>query len=204
MKRMKKAEQPRMYENPLLEILSISGPKMMVTFHLLISSSCLIYGYSLLGTSATGITLLGFFIAGFASWSLAEYVLHRHLFHYESNNKFVKAFHFALHGYHHENPNDVNRLFMPPVPAFLFLAVFFLLFYVILGDYAWFFLPGFEIGYLLYSFVHYSIHKYSAPKPLRKLWHHHIIHHYKEPEKAYGVSSRVWDRIFQTMPEPEK
>ena len=77
MKHMKKVEQPRMYENPLLEILSISGPKMMVTFHLLISSSCLIYGYGLLGTSATGIVLIGFFIAGFASWSLAEYCLKR-------------------------------------------------------------------------------------------------------------------------------
>jgi sterol desaturase/sphingolipid hydroxylase (fatty acid hydroxylase superfamily) len=201
---MKKAEQHRMYANPLLELLSISGPKMMVTFHLLISSACALYGYGLVGISVTGITMVGFFVAGFVSWSLAEYVLHRYLFHYESNNKFVKAFHFALHGYHHKHPNDLNRLFMPPVPAFLFLAIFFLLFYLIIGNYAWFFLPGFEIGYLLYSLIHYNIHKRAAPKKLQNLWHHHIIHHYKEPEKAYGVSSRVWDRIFRTMPDGEK
>lgn len=198
---MKSNVKNRMYENPILETLSISGPKMMITFHLLFIGLCLMYGYSIFVKGTSFYDLIIAFVLGGFVWTFAEYLLHKYLFHYQSNNKFVKAFHYALHGYHHENPNDIDRLFMPPVPALLFLSVFFLVFYLIMGNYAWFFLAGFDLGYLLYSFVHYNIHKRKAPKGLEKLWHHHIIHHFKEPEKAYGVSSRMWDRVFGTMPE---
>jgi sterol desaturase/sphingolipid hydroxylase (fatty acid hydroxylase superfamily) len=198
---MKSSEKNRMYDNPILELLSLSGPKMMVSFHLILIGISLFIGYRVLGEFVSNWQVIALFLLGIFSWSLAEYVLHRHLFHFTNSNKFVKAFHFAMHGYHHENPTDTNRLFMPPVPAFLFLVVFFGLFYLFLGSYTWFYLPGFEFGYLSYSFMHYSMHARKAPKSLEKLWHHHIVHHYKEPEKAFGVSSRIWDRLFGTMPE---
>lgn len=198
---MKTEVRQRMYDNPILELLSISGPKMMVTFHLLLIGSTISYGYSITGEKIEILFIILTFIAGMILWSFAEYMLHKHLFHFESNNKFLKAFHFAMHGYHHEHPNDINRLFMPPIPALIFLSVFFLIFYLIIGNYAWYFHPGFELGYLIYSFIHYSIHKKESSRKLEKLRHHHILHHYKTPDKAYGVSSRTWDRIFRTMPQ---
>ncbi|MDZ7659917.1 sterol desaturase family protein [Fodinibius sp.] len=34
-------------------------------------------------------------------------------------------------------------------------------------------------------------------------YRHHTLHHYKYPDKAFGVSTTLWDRVFGTMP-PEK
>lgn len=199
---MKKTEEPkRMFKNPVLELLSRSGPKMMITFHLILAS-CLVYtGYQLTENPLVW-KIAVYFFAGMATWTLAEYVMHRYVFHFINDNKFVKAFHFAMHGYHHEVPHDYNRLFMPPVPALLFLSLFFGIFYLIIGKAAWFFLPGFEIGYLLYSVVHYTVHtRVPKNKFLHSLWLHHANHHYKYPEKAFGVSSQLWDKVFNTMPK---
>ena len=33
--------------------------------------------------------------------------------------------------------------------------------------------------------------------------HHHGIHHYRNPDRGYGVSSPLWDYVFGTM-EKEK
>ncbi|MGB3618930.1 MAG: sterol desaturase family protein, partial [Catalinimonas sp.] len=32
------------------------------------------------------------------------------------------------------------------------------------------------------------------------LWVHHSIHHFKDDERAFGVSSPLWDWVFGTMP----
>jgi 4-hydroxysphinganine ceramide fatty acyl 2-hydroxylase len=193
--------RPRMYDNPLMELLSQSGPKMMITIHLMLIFTQIYYGLNIIHFNDSGVFLCFVFLSGTITWSLAEYLLHRKLFHLKGSSDIMKAFHYTLHGYHHKNPTDANRLFMPPVPALLFLSVFFGLFYLLIGKFVWFFLPGFELGYLIYSFIHYSIHTRKAPKFLEPLWHHHILHHYKAPEKAYGVSSRFWDRVFRTLPE---
>jgi sterol desaturase/sphingolipid hydroxylase (fatty acid hydroxylase superfamily) len=198
---MKKEKSFKMYDNRWLELLSLSGPRLMITFHIVLIGLQITIGFQNTVFDLFQVALR--FSLGIFFWTLAEYFLHRHLFHIKSEQPWVKAFHFAMHGYHHEVPHDANRLFMPPVPALLFLAVFWLLFYGFLGDGVWFFLPGFELGYLMYSIVHYSVHTRKAPKGFEKLWHHHMIHHYKEPEKAFGVSSTMWDRMFRTMPEKE-
>lgn len=198
---MSKQNKNRMYENPVMEFLSISGPKMMIAYHLINISALLIIGIMTLYIENSGLLLIGFFLSGVSMWSITEYIMHRFIFHFERDYKIVKAFHYAMHGYHHEKPNDVNRLFMPPVPSTLILLLFFGLFYILIGRYAWIFLSGFELGYLLYALIHYSIHTRKAPTLLKSLWQHHILHHYKTPEKAYGVSSRLWDRVFRTMPD---
>lgn len=199
MNQMKKPKN-RMYKNPIMEILSKSGPIMMSIYHLLLISITFTYGYSLNHDVHSNQFILLFFAAGFFSWSFGEYMLHRFLFHINGKSRFVKAFHYAMHGYHHKFPNDVNRLFMPPVPATLFLMAFFGIFYLIMGDYAFYFLPGFELGYWIYSLVHYAIHHKDLSKYFKNLRQHHILHHYKSPEKAYGVSTKAWDRIFKSMP----
>lgn len=200
---MEKEKSFRMYENRWLELLSVSGPHIMIPFHLCLIGLQLTVGFRLSGAQVSFVTV-SLFLAGILSWSLSEYLLHRYLFHFKNDHPWVKAFHFAMHGYHHEVPHDANRLFMPPVPALLFLVLFWGLFFLCFDSGVWFFLPGFEFGYLLYSFVHYSVHTRKAPRGFEKLWHHHLIHHYKEPEKAFGVSSRFWDRIFLTLPENRK
>jgi sterol desaturase/sphingolipid hydroxylase (fatty acid hydroxylase superfamily) len=33
--------------------------------------------------------------------------------------------------------------------------------------------------------------------------HHHVLHHYHDPEKGYGVSSPLWDYVFRTVDPTE-
>lgn len=194
------AQRKRMYRNPVLEFLTLSSPGVMIGFHLL-GASLLIYAGTRFAPFIEPRFAVVLFIAGFFSWSLAEYLLHRYVFHFIKDNKLVAAVHFAVHGYHHQEPTDSRRLFMPPVPAAILLSIFWGIFYLAIGPHVWYFLPGFELGYLVYSLVHYSMHTKKAPSALLKpLWKHHALHHYKYPDRCFGVSSRLWDRIFGTMP----
>jgi sterol desaturase/sphingolipid hydroxylase (fatty acid hydroxylase superfamily) len=94
---------------------------------------------------------------------------------------------------------------MPPVPGMILATILFCFFGLIFwifghSSLTWVFFPGFFLGYLLYSFMHYAIHRYKPPEKLKKLWLHHQLHHYQSPDRAFGVSNTIWDRIFRTMP----
>lgn len=199
----KKIKKDRMFENPVLEFLSLSGPKIITVFHIVLSSLVLYTGYRLAENPLIWKIVL-YFVGGMISWSLVEYLMHRYVFHFVHENKAVSILHHALHGHHHDVPQDQKHLFMPPVPALFILSMFFGIFYLFFWKNTWFFMAGFEIGYLAYSLIHYKIHK-GVPKNkyLNKLWLHHANHHYKNDDKAFGVSSKFWDRVFGTLPEQE-
>ncbi|RXP57031.1 fatty acid hydroxylase [Lutibacter sp. HS1-25] len=150
-------------------------------------------------------TFLALFIFALFFWTFAEYILHRFVFHWINDSKAVQRFHFIMHGSHHLYPKDTERLLMPPVPGILMASILFCVFYVffyVMGypNYTWGFFPGFFLGYLLYSFLHRATHVVKPPKKLKFLWKHHSLHHYKYPNKAFGVSNTLWDRVFGTMP----
>ena len=198
-----KTSETKMFKNPVLEALSTSGPKTMIPFHLGLISLLIYYGLQSGYAAGNSLKLSVIFLAGFAFWTLAEYLLHRYVFHFVKENKTIQKIHYAVHGYHHSVPRDRKRLFMPPVAVVILISAFWLLFYLFMGKAVWFFLPGFELGYLLYAMMHYSIHTVRAsqvPEFLKPLWIHHSLHHHQYPEKAFGVSNRFWDRVFGTMP----
>ena len=153
-------------------------------------------------------TFISLFTFALFFWTFAEYILHRFVFHWINENKFVQRFHFIMHGSHHLYPKDTERLLMPPVPGLLMATMLFAFFYVIFTligypNYTWGFFPGFFLGYLLYSFLHRATHVVKPPKQFKFLWKHHSLHHYKYPNKAFGVSNTLWDHVFGTMP-PKK
>ena len=91
---------------------------------------------------------------------------------------------------------------MPPLVSLTIATILFLIFKLIMGNYAFAFLPGFAVGYASYLLVHYAVHAYRPPKNfLKQLWVNHGIHHYKNSEHVFGVSSPLWDYIFGTMPK---
>lgn len=200
-------KQPRLFENRFLESLTRTTPL----------TSILVYGPVILALLYVAVfvkgipvgTTFGLFFFAIFFWTLAEYLLHRYLFHWVSDSKLVMRMHYVMHGVHHDHPRDEERLLMPPVPGLILASILFGIFYGIfyLIGYpvlTWAFFPGFFLGYLLYSFMHYSIHKFQPPKFLKFLWVHHSLHHYKYPDKAFGVSSVLWDRIFGTLPPEEE
>jgi sterol desaturase/sphingolipid hydroxylase (fatty acid hydroxylase superfamily) len=198
--------QAQIFKNPLLERLTKTDLKSNIIFYGLVGA-LLVY-YALFVQHIAFLTFMLVFAAGLFFWTLAEYGLHRYLFHWVNDNELSKRFHFIIHGAHHLYPNDEERLLMPPLPGMILATIFFSIFYVlfsILGVvfYLWAFFPGFFIGYLLYSFLHRAIHIIKPPKGFEHIWKHHIFHHYKYPDKAFGVSTHLWDRLFGTMP-PER
>ena len=53
--------------------------------------------------------MLPIFVIGFFSFTLAEYLIHRFIFHSESilpDNRVVRYLHYVLHGIHHMLPVD--------------------------------------------------------------------------------------------------
>jgi dihydroceramide fatty acyl 2-hydroxylase len=72
--------------------------------------------------------LLGIFV-----WTLAEYLLHRFLFHVQTTSYWGNTLHYLLHGCHHKHPMDSLRLVFPPVAATLIaLPVYTLSFYIVI------------------------------------------------------------------------
>jgi sterol desaturase/sphingolipid hydroxylase (fatty acid hydroxylase superfamily) len=82
--------------------------------------------------------------------------------------------------------------------------VLFSIFYFAMGWAAAAFFPGFLFGYLIYGSMHFAIHAIAPPKMLKALWRNHHLHHYKAPDKGFGVSSVLWDVIFRTVPKKEE
>lgn len=145
---------------------------------------------------------IGMFFVGLITFSLIEYLVHRYLFHIITDTKIKEKFQYAVHGVHHEFPKDKGRLAMPPLFSSAISVVLFFIFKAIMGIYTFGFLPGFLVGYCAYLGVHFIVHAFQPPKNIFKvLWIHHGIHHYKDHERAFGVSSPLWDYVFRTMPK---
>lgn len=146
------------------------------------------------------LTALLFVVLGLFIWSFTEYVMHRFLFHYHPTSKFGQRIHFIFHGIHHDYPNDANRLVMAPAISIPLAFFYYYLFQLALSEvYVAPFFVGFVIGYLFYDMSHYAIHHATFKSGIwAKIKMHHMVHHYRDDENGYGVSSKFWDLIFRT------
>lgn len=186
------------FKNPFLEFLTKTTFPIHLIWYTAISTSLFIIGSVATTTSIT--TKIALFGIGFLSWTLIEYIMHRFVFHFISENRFIQRFHHIFHGIHHDNPRDEKRTLMPPLPGLLFALIYLSIGWLLLGMIGFFVISGLVLGYLTYSGLHYAIHVYKAPKALQFLWTHHLLHHYQQPERAFGVTTRFWDKVFRTMP----
>ncbi len=146
------------------------------------------------------VAVLGLFVAGVFSWTVAEYFLHRFVFHYEPTTAMGQRIHFLVHGVHHDYPNDTKRLVMPPPISLPLAFLFYFLFKFLMGASLMEpFFAGFVTGYLCYDMLHYAVHHANwNSKWFMQLKAHHLKHHFKEPEKGFGVSTPLWDWIIGT------
>ncbi|RSK50880.1 sterol desaturase family protein [Hymenobacter rigui] len=193
----------RLFENPVLERLThthIAGP---LTIFFAVAAVSLYY--SLSQGLLTGLSAFGLFLGGWFLFTLAEYLMHRFLYHMKTDTPGKAKFQYTMHGVHHEFPKDKTRLAMPPILTVFVASLLFFIFRFTFGNAGFGILAGFVFGYALYLFVHYAIHMYSPPKNFLKFWwHHHAQHHYRQDEIAFGVSTTLWDHIVGTMPKNKK
>jgi 4-hydroxysphinganine ceramide fatty acyl 2-hydroxylase len=146
------------------------------------------------------LAVAGLFLVGALIWSLLEYVIHRYVFHYEPTSRVGKQLHFIVHGVHHDYPNDAKRLVMPPAVSIPLAVVFWALFFVTLGRFAPAVSAGFGFGYVCYDSIHYAIHHFPMKRGVG-LWlkQYHLRHHFHDDHAGYGVSSPLWDYVFDTI-----
>ena len=141
-----------------------------------------------------------FFIVGLIVWTSTEYIMHRFIFHYHPKSEFGKKIHFIFHGVHHDYPRDKLRLVLPPSVSIPLATAFYFLFASFLApQFLFAFFPGFLLGYLIYDMLHYAMHHYNFKSGImKKVKQHHMLHHYQDPNKGFGVSSSLWDIILKS------
>ena len=142
-----------------------------------------------------------YFILGLLIWTATEYLVHRFIFHYYPDNSWGKRIHFIFHGVHHDYPKDKKRLVMPPSASIPLAALFYFIFSLLFTKAALFsFFPGFLLGYLLYDMMHYAMHHYNFKSGLfKRIKQHHMLHHYQDPTRGFGVSSSLWDELLRSQ-----
>jgi sterol desaturase/sphingolipid hydroxylase (fatty acid hydroxylase superfamily) len=119
----------RLFENDLLERLSHVHP---IT-PLLVWAPVAIWllWSSLAAYSFSALEIVTCAVAGLLAWTLAEYLLHRFVFHFPARGPLGKRFVFLFHGNHHDDPRDKTRLVMPPAGGIPIMALLYLLFSVV-------------------------------------------------------------------------
>jgi len=188
-----------MFENKIMEALSRVHPAVPLIIYLPLVTYFLYLSISTYSVSFVNIFFL--VVAGIFVWTFIEYVLHKYIFHFEATSEFGKKIHFIFHGVHHDYPSDSRRLVMPPSMSIPLAALFYFIFMYLVGEvYVLPFFSGFIIGYLFYDLTHYAIHHFNMHN---KFWleikNHHMLHHYHDQDKGYGVSSPLWDLVFGSM-----
>jgi sterol desaturase/sphingolipid hydroxylase (fatty acid hydroxylase superfamily) len=189
-----------MFDNPLLELASRVHPAVPPLLYLPVVTICLVLA---IGREDLAVpSVIGVFALGLAGWTLAEYLLHRFVFHFEPDTRWGRRLHFIIHGVHHEYPHDPMRLVMPPSVSVPLAILVFLLFRLLLGP-VWSlpFFAGFLVGYLIYDMTHFHIHHHRSDNKLSlALRRYHYRHHFQQSDRGYGVTSSLWDRVFRTVP----
>ncbi len=134
---------------------------------------------------------LAMFALGLVSWSLAEYAIHGWMSHVFDT--FAKRFHAA----HHRDPHAVFTV-GAWIPLALVSTAICAGFGAAPGAIAWL---GFAAGFVGYELLHYRLH---FSKPLcaleERLRRRHLAHHLRAPAQCFGVTNRLWDRVFGSEP----
>ena len=132
-----------------------------------------------LATSTFKPSTIPLFCCGLLAWTLAEYITHRFVLH---------AIDPKQHGIHHARPREaIDKIFWQIWLGFVVL-------YLTTGSAV---LAGALLAYAWYLFVHYCAHHNPAFVPASLLKHH--LDHHKFATRNYGVTTRLWDRVFGTM-----
>lgn len=197
----------RLFKSDFLEFFTHISPLTVTILWLPIAIFLLAYPSAVQADGGTGF-LFWAFLVGLFLWTLAEYTLHRFVFHFKPRTPAQERISFLFHGVHHHQPQCKTRLVMPLALSIPLAAIFYGLFWLVLGyllaapEWVNPMTAGFLIGYLIYDLTHYATHHAAMRSGYAKfIKRYHMQHHYKTPDARYGVSSPVWDMVFKTLPQ---
>ncbi len=192
----------RLFESDFLEKFSHVHPIVPLVFWTPVIAFLVVRSFTVHQLAPWAV--LGVAIAALFVWTLAEYLLHRWVFHFQGKSHLAKRFHLIIHGNHHDVPQDPTRLVMPPVAGVLIALVLWVPMRLALGP-VWVepFFAFFLVGYLIYDYTHYAVHHFTPRTRWgRHVKQNHMLHHYAGQESRWGVSSPLWDHVFRTVGRP--
>ncbi len=190
-------ESPPMFENKFLD--GFSRVPWYVVPLVWVPAATASFAWGTVGLNLPIAPSIGVALAGLFVWSLAEYWLHRTLFHWTPKTSWGPRMHFFLHGVHHEYIDDKYRLVMPPAAAAALAAGFYGLWSLVLGPWTFAFMAGKILGYISYDMTHYYVHHGKVRGVwFKRLRAHHMNHHHNKDGRKFGVSMTLWDHVFRT------
>lgn len=173
-------------------------------FDILIMMVIFLVMNSYLFTTNITINVLLFFPLGILIYMFSEYLTHRYFFHSKApKNTFLFKLIKRLHYDHHKKPNELKLLFLPiwySAPSLFLLST--LLFFITRSiPYTLSFASGLLFMFFVYEWKHYVAHRPLKPKTRFGRWikKTHTLHHYKNENYWYGVSTPFIDVIFGTL-----
>lgn len=150
------------------------------------------------------------FALGALAWSASEYALHRFVGH-GPKRKPVRGLRSLTpsglmaqfneeHLAHHTDPQYFAPTSKKVLAAVAVTGVVTTLGSVVVGPRrALSFALGFGMTYASYEIIHRRVHTHP-PTGTFSRWvrRHHLHHHHKSPRENHGVTSYLWDRVFDT------
>jgi sterol desaturase/sphingolipid hydroxylase (fatty acid hydroxylase superfamily) len=139
----------------------------------------------------TPVEMVAYAVTGLLSWTLAEFLLHRYIYHV------WQSFLSEGHALHHDKPRALIG-----VPWYLTTIALVLLYEVlsiplrpsstgVVMGFCW-------LGYVFYCITHHASHHWSLRRGwLKKMKRHHLLHH-AHPEYNWGFTTPIWDYVFGT------
>ncbi len=148
-------------------------------------------------------------IYGVVVYSLVEYLMHRFLYHWEPDNKFIRFITADVgrhHMRHHREPADykaaINAVQAPVVLLSSALAAVVLVLPEPLKA-AWLasVVAG-SMNYIAQELIHFGTHHMPMDNRLLKIVkRHHMLHHYRGENSNFGLFWTFWDRLLGTSYE---
>ncbi|HNW15034.1 MAG TPA: hypothetical protein PKG92_10190, partial [Anaerolineaceae bacterium] len=120
----------RLFKSDFLEFFSHISPITVLVIWLPVALFFLIWSIAHAPAGGFPVVIPLGFLVGLFLWTLAEYVLHRFLFHMPVKGEKAERIIFLFHGVHHAQPQLKTRLVMPPVISIPLAAIFYALFYL--------------------------------------------------------------------------
>ena len=189
----------RLFKNDLLERLTHTRLTITIGFWFPVSCGEIALGLS--QAQLTSASTIGALAAGLAAWVPVEYLLHRFVFHLDRWIPAAARFCFVMHGCHHADPSDASRDMMPLVGSTPIMCVVLACSILSFGPALGFvFVGAFGLAYLAYDVMHHGCHQWSLPGRIGTyLQRHHLLHHFRDDARHFGVTSPLCDWLFGTL-----
>lgn len=185
----------RLFQNRFMELTTLTPFPVFFTVWILILTWVTTVASAHTGWQRLGIAT----VSGVILWTLAEYMMHRFLFHLKMKSAYGRRLIFLLHENHHADPADPLRGIMPLTVSLPLGAAFWGLAVLVLGALGHAVFLGFAAGYVMYDTVHWACHQLPMRGAVaRRLKLHHLRHHYAEQDANYATTGIFWDRVFGT------